>query len=244
MSADNKSFKKYQNVSVSAALLIFCIAALIFAVIPSISKVQELVAETRKLSEETTLLRKKLVTLNSLDEATLRTNLANVLSAVPAERSFPTVFETVESVAAQTGTTVVSMAISGGATLATPAAVSASDKKLGTRTIPFSVTINGSLDAVEQFIALVPNVRRLLRVRVFSIAFPKEEKPLTVMIEMDAFYEPLPTNIGNTKTVLPQLTEEDVGVINRLTLFPLASQESGALPPPLIGKTKENPFSP
>lgn len=244
MSTDNKSFKQYQNVSVSAALLIFCIAAFIFVVIPSVTRIQELVSEMRKLSEETASLQKKLTTLSTLDEATLRTNLANVLSAVPAERSFPTVFETVESVAAQTGTTVVSMAISGGATLATPTAVSASDKKLGTRTIPFSVTINGTLDAVQQFIALVPGVRRLLRVRVFSIAFPREEKPLTVMIEMDAFYEPLPTNIGSTMTVLPTLTEEDVGVINRLTLFPLASQESGSLPPPLIGKTKENPFAP
>ena len=165
----DKLFKKYQNTIVSAVILLFCVLAAIFAVIPSVAKVQQLAADLRVMTEESTALKKKLDTLVTLDEATLRTNLTNVLSAVPAERSFPTVFETVESVAAQTGVSVVSMSISGGASLATPTAsqVSAADKKLGTRTIPFSVTINGSLTGIEQFIALIPQVRRLLRIRVF-----------------------------------------------------------------------------
>jgi len=242
----DKLFRKYQNSIVSGALLLFCVCAALFAVIPSIGKVQQLTADLRVMTEESSALKKKLDTLTSLDEATLRTNLTDVLSAVPAERSFPTVFETVESVAAQTGVSVVNMSISGGASLATPTAsqVSAADKKLGTRTIPFSVTINGSLTGIEQFIALIPQVRRLLRIRVFSIAFPKDDRPLTVIIDMDAFYEPLPASIGSVKTVLPQLTDADFTMINRLTSLPLASQESGALPPPLIGKTKENPFSP
>jgi Tfp pilus assembly protein PilO len=242
----DKLFRKYQNSIVSGVLLLFCILATVFAVIPSIGKIQQLIADLRVMTEETTALKKKLDTLTALDEGTLRTNLTNVLSAVPAERSFPTVFETVESVAAQTGVSVVSMSISGGASLATPAAsqVSAADKKLGTRTIPFSVTINGSLSGIEQFIALIPQVRRLLRIRVFSIAFPKDDRPLTVIVDMDAFYEPLPSTIGNAKAVLPQLTDADFTMINRLTALPLASQESGALPPPLIGKSKENPFSP
>lgn len=242
----DKLFRKYQNTIVSAVILLFCVLAAIFAVIPSVTKVQQLAADLRVMTEESTALKKKLDTLVTLDEATLRTNLTNVLSAVPAERSFPTVFETVESVAAQTGVSVVSMSISGGASLATPAAsqVSAADKKLGTRTIPFSVTINGSLTGIEQFIALIPQVRRLLRIRVFSIAFPKDDRPLTVNIDMDAFYEPLPASIGSAKAVLPQLTETDLAMIEKLTSLPLASQESGALPPPLIGKTKENPFSP
>jgi len=242
----DKLFKTYQNGIISVVLILFCLSATVFAVFPAISKIQEMVGEVRDLSEQTSLLQKKLDTLNALDEDELRLKLTNALSAVPSERSFPTLFETVEGVAAQTGVVVIQMSITGGATLATPSSskISAADKKLGTRTIPFTVTVNGSLSAVEQFIASVPTVRRLLRTRVFSITFPKDLRPLTVSMDMDAFYEPLPTNLGTAKTVLPTLSEAEEAVIVRLSNMPLASQGSGSLPPPLIGKAKENPFAP
>lgn len=217
-----------------------------YAVVPAVGTVQDILLESKTLADETETLQNKLNLLNTLDEETLRVQLTEVLSAVPAERSFPTVFETVEGVAAQTGVTVISMNLTGGATLATPSAskVSAADKKLGTRTIPFSVAINGSLPAVQEFIALIPKVRRLFRIRVFSISFPKDLRPLTVSIEMDAFYEPLPATLGTAKTTLPTLTEADQAMVTRLIELPLATFDSGAMPPPLIGKIKENPFSP
>jgi Tfp pilus assembly protein PilO len=242
----DKLFRTYQNAIFSVILLLFCVVATLFALIPAVQKVQEALLEVEDLTSQTNVLQKKIETLANLDETTLRNQLTNVLSAVPADRSFPTLFETIEGVAAQTGVAIVNVSIESGTTLATGSAakVSAADKKLGTRTIPFSVTVNGSLPTVEQFITLVSNVRRLLRVREFSIAFPKELRPLTVVIEMDAFYEPLPTELGSLRNVLPTLTADDEAVIAKLSEFPLIVQSSAALPPPLIGKVKENPFSP
>ncbi len=242
----DKLFRTYQNLLVSLVLLVFCLVSVIFGVLPSAHKIQELVSQMRDVSESTAGLQKKLDSLVLLDEGTLRQQLSSVLSAVPAERSFPTLFETIEGVAGQTGVAVLQMQISGGTTLATPSAakVSAADKKLGTRTIPFTVTISGSLQAVQQFITVVPGVRRLLRIRTFSISFPRDDRPLTVAIDMDAFYEPLPTSLGSAKSVLPQLTSADDQIIGRLSAMPLISKENGELPPPLIGRVKENPFSP
>lgn len=226
-------------------LLVFCLVSVMFGVVPAAKKVQEGFGEMQTLSEQTATLKKKLTTLNALDEETLRIKLTNVLAAVPADRSFPTLFETVEAVAAQTGVGIIDVSLSGGATLATPSAakLSAADKKLGTRTIPFSVTVKGPLESLEKFIALVPNVRRLLRTRTFSIAFPKEPGAVSVVLGMDAFYEPLPTNLGSAKTVLPLLTAADESIITRLTAMPLAVQ-SAAAPEPVIGKVKSDPFSP
>lgn len=236
----------YQHVIISGVIIVFCLIASIFAVVPAIGTVRETLSNMQTLADETDMLQKKLNILNTLDEDMLRVQLKEVLSAVPAERSFATVFETVEGVAAQTGVSVISMNLVGGATLATPSAskISASDKKLGTRTIPFSVSINGSLSAVQEFIARIPKVRRLFRIRVFSISFPKDLRPLTVSVEMDAFYEPLPSTLGTAKTTLPTLTDADQAMITRLIELPLATFESGAMPPPLIGKIKDNPFSP
>jgi len=242
----DKFLRTYLHIIISCVIIFFCIVAAIFALVPAIGTVHDIFLEVRNLTDETDSLQKKLNTLSGLDEDTLRNQLTQVLSAVPAERSFPTVFETVEGVAAKTGVTVISMNLSGGATLATPSSsqVSAADKKLGTRTIPFSVSINGSLPAVEEFIAMIPKVRRLFRIRVFSISFPKDVRPLTVSIDMDAFYEPLPATIGTAMVVLPTLTQADEAVVARLTELPLATFESGAMPSPIIGKIKENPFSP
>lgn len=241
----NKLFRTYQGAVISVLLLLFCLGSVMFGVVPAAKKVQEGFDEMKVLSEQTVSLKKKLAALDALDEDTLRTKLTNVLAAVPPDRSFPTLFETVEVVAAQTGVSITDLSLSGGATLATPSAakLSAADKKLGTRTIPFSVTVKGPLESLETFIALVPNVRRLLRTRTFSITFPKEAGPVGVVLGMDAFYEPLPTNLGSAKTVLPQLTAADEGIITRLTAMPLAVQ-SAVAPEPLIGKVKSDPFSP
>lgn len=241
-----KFIRVYQHMIISGVIVIFCVIATIFALVPAVGTIQQMLSEGSVLSDETDELQEKLNALNTMDEATIRGQLTEVLSAVPAERSFPTVFETVEGVAAKTGVSVINMNLAGGATLATPSStqVSAADKKLGTRTIPFSVSINGSLTSVQEFIAMIPKVRRLFRIRVFSISFPKDLRPLTVNIEMDAFYEPLPASIGNAKSVLPILTEADQSIVMRLTELPLATFESGAMPPPLIGKIKENPFAP
>ena len=242
----DKFIRTYQSVIVSASLLVFCLIGTVFGVAPSLLKVQELAGEIREISGQTTGLQKKLDALTNLDEETLRRQLTIVLSAVPAERSFPTLFETIEGIAIQSGVNVEQMHLTGGTTLATPSAtkVSAADKKLGTRTVPFSVTISGSLPAVQQFIALAPKVRRLLRIRTFSIAFRRDVRPLTVAIEMDAFYEPLPTSLGTAITLLPALSAADDVIITQLGELPLITQDNGDLPPPLIGRVKESPFSP
>lgn len=236
----------YQHAIVSVSILVFCVLAFLFAVFPALQKTIEIVREYRDVRQQTSVLQKKVEMLTSLSEDTLRGQLATVLSAVPADRSFATLFETVEGVARQTGVTVLDMSIAGSATLATPSAgkVSAADKKLGTRTLPFTVVVSGTLPALQQFITLAPNVRRLLRVRVFSISFPKSERPINISVEMDAFYEPLPVSLGTPKSSLTTLKESDEEVIAKIAQMPHMSESGGALPPPLVGTVKENPFSP
>lgn len=246
MTTLTQTVRTYKDVLMSVAILVFCFLAVFVALIPAVRKTFGLLSEMRTLRDKAQLLTEKLTTLDALSEETLRNDLSTVLSAVPADRAFASLFETVEGVAGRTGVTLVDMSMSGAATLATPSAtkLSAAEKKLGTRTVPFIVTVNGTLSALEQFITLVPNVRRILRIRTFSLTFPKTERPISIMIEMDGFYEPLPTNLGATNATLPRLSEAHETVIARLNDMPLIGGSSTALPPPFIGKVKENPFAP
>ncbi len=246
MTSINKSFRQYQHIIISGVVLIFCLIGVIFGVVPATLKVKEMTDTMALLREESTSLTNKLRTLERFDEFTLQKQLTDILSAVPSDRSFPTLFQTVEGVAAQTGVGIKSMDINSGTSLASGSAskISAAEKKIGTRTVPFTVTVEGPLNALEQFISLSPNVRRLLRIKTFSITIPKDQSAVTTSFDMDAFYEPLPTSLGTTKAILPTLTDADVQVITKLAGFPLITSETAELPPPVVGRVKEDPFSP
>lgn len=246
MNAIPKTLRPYQNLIMSGGIILFCVVGILFAAVPSLVKVKEMIQTTVTLRQEIQALSAKQAILQNLDELSLREQLVNALSAVPAERSFPTLFETVEGVAAQTNVAIKTMSLAGGTTLATPSAakISATEKKLGTRTVPFTVTVQGGMRDLEMFITRAPGVRRLLRIKTFSITFPKDVSPITVSVDMDAFYEPLPTSIGKTGAALPTLTASDEEIITRLSQLPLITSQATEAPPPHVGKVKSDPFSP
>lgn len=243
----NRLLKQYQNIIISIVIIVFCIVGVVAAVVPSVQKIQGLYDEMSSLADQSKMLHDKLSTLSALDENQLRQQLSVLVSAVPSDKSLPTVFSTVEGVAGQAGVSIAGMNIGGDTSLATASATTkqtSQERLIGTRTIPFSVTIDGSLSAVQQFITLAPGVRRLLRIRTFAITFPQGDKQLNIALDMDAFYQPMPTNIGKTNAVLPKMTAEEQGVISKVSQLPLASSDDVSLPPPLIGQMKQDPFSP
>lgn len=243
----NTVLKTYQGLIISGAILLFCAVGFIAAVYPAIGKVQSLWADTTKLSDEVTSLQTKLTALNALDETTLRQELTNVISAVPTDKSLPTMFSTVDGLAAQTNVSVMSMGIGGNTSLASGSAakLTPQDKLIGAQTVPFSVTIQGTLPAIQQFIARAPQVRRLLRIRTFSITFPQDNRPISIALEMDAFYQPSPTSLGKTGTTVEILTDAEQEIITKVSQLPMATGGTDmGLPPPFIGQLKFNPYSP
>ena len=122
-------FKTYQNVIISACIIIFCLVGVVAGVIPAVQKVQALIDQNSTLSAEKEALQKKLAGLSALDEASLRTQLDTLLSAVPSDQSLPTVFSSTEAVAAQTGVSITTMAISENTSLATSSASTAAPKQ-------------------------------------------------------------------------------------------------------------------
>lgn len=232
---------------ISGAILLFCAVGFISAVYPSIGKVQSLWADTAKLSDEATALQTKLTALNALDETSLRQQLTNVISAVPTDKSLPTVFSTLDGLAAQTNVSVMDMSIGGNTSLASGSAskLTPEERLIGAQTVPFSVTIQGTLPAIQQFITRAPQVRRLLRIRTFSITFPQDNRPISIALQMDAFYQPSPTAIGKTGAAIVNLTDSEQAVISKVSQLPMATGGTDmSLPPPFIGQLKFNPFSP
>lgn len=240
-----RKIQLYESLGMSAAILLFCVIGAVVGVVPMIQKIYDNVTALATLTADYNALQKKLTLLSSMDESTLRDDLANALSAVPGDQSIPTMFSTVEALAAQTGVTVSTMQTEGGS-IATSSAGKASslETQLGTRVVPFSVTITGSFDAVEQFIAKAPTIRRLLRIRTFSISFPHDNANISVALAMDAFYEPFPTTIGSANSQIIPLTADEEDTMTKIRALTLVTDQAAvSLPPPQIGKIKDDPFS-
>lgn len=246
MTQFSRIYKDYQHILTSAVLIIFCIIGVVAGVIPAVHTIIDQIGVSRDLAQELDTLQQKIDVLDSLDENVLRQNLQTVLSAVPGDKSLPSVFGTVEGVAAQAGVEITDMNIAGVGSVATQSGTqTALEKQLGTRVLPFAVTIQGSFSAIQQFIFLTPSVRRLLRLRTFSMTFPKQAEVLRVSLQMDAFYEPFPTTLGKLGTVITPLSEKEQLLVDRISQFALINNEATtALPQPALGEGKANPFSP
>lgn len=235
----------YQNIAISGIIVLLSIVGVVVGVIPATQKIFDQIEASGQLAEELDTLQRKIDVLDSLDEDTLRNNLDTVLSAVPGSKSIPTLFTAVEGVAAQAGVEITDMTIAGVGSVSTQSgAQSALEKQLGTRVMPFAVTVQGPISAIQDFIVRTPLVRRLLRLRTFAITFPKEDEVLRVNLQMDAFYEPFPNSLGSLGTVITPLSEKEQALIERVSQFELISGVAAVLPPPSIGAGKTNPFAP
>lgn len=237
--------RTYQSIAISIAVLVFCISAVIGGVIPSVQKVRELFISVSALTKDNTMLKDKTALLDSYSEEDLKQKLVVVLSAVPGDKGLPGLFSTVEAVANTAGVKITDMTVTGGSVASSSAGKqSASEKKVGSHIIPFTVSVIGTASSIQQFIMLAPTVRRLMRIRLFSILFSKSDAELTVTLSMDAFYEPYVTPLGSTSSVLTALSTSELEFIDTLSTFPLVGQVSEAAPATAVTEQKSNPFSP
>jgi hypothetical protein len=231
---------------VSVVILIFCAVGLVAGAIPAGQKIKEQYDTMKVLADTNAAMQKRLDVLNSLDEVTLRNDLATAVSAVPGDKALPSIFSTAEALAVQAGVSLLEMSLSGGGALASASGAvkaTATEKQLGTHIVPFTVTVEGSLPNIQQFIALAPAVRRLLRIRTFAITAPQGDKPLSISVEMDAFYEPFPTSVGGAGTSISPLSAAEESTLAKLGQFPLIGGETTVVQPAAV-PSKNNPFSP
>lgn len=238
--------RTYQQLAVSVAVLVFCVIAFFSGILPSFKTVRDRFIALYALGKDNEQLTQKVELLNRYEEIDLKDKLSVLFSAVPGDKSLPSLFGTVEAVANETGVTIVDMSVSGGLVASASASKqSPLEKKLGSRIVPFTVTVEGSLSNMQQFIINIPLVRRLMRIREFSITFPKNNKPLTVSFLLDAFYEPYETQLGGTGALIKPLNDDELSIIDKLTKFPLmlsANSENQSVASSSTTTVKSNPF--
>ena len=237
----------YQNITLSIGVIIFCLFGYFGGVIPVFGKIQGIFQQKQALLEEREILTNKLTILDRLNEDSLRADLTTILTAVPTDKSVPSLFRAVEGVANATGVSVSTITVAGVGNVATGSAQpgqTAVEKQIGAHVTPFVVNILGSFDNVQDFITMAPQVRRLMRIRTFALQFPKDDTPLNVSLDMDVFYEPLPTSLGAVSQPIFDLTPQEKQALLTISDYPNAGIVSDIGETPSAPVTKPNPFLP
>lgn len=245
MASVAKIIRPYKHILVYSAILCASGLTLFLGIIPAFRATTTLYSELRELSVKVTALRGKLTMLQSLDEESLRNQLGSLITGIPQHKSLPTVFTTLESIGAQSGVTLTEMSFAVAGPLATQAASrqTVEEKKLGASLLPFSVSAEGQLTQMRDFLALVVGVRRILRIRTATLITPVDAV-VKARLDIDAFFAPFPAAIAQSAEKLEPLSAKDEEMLAKVGAIPVAGQPESDVPSLTTLPTKNDPFSP
>ena len=226
--------RNYSSVFGWAILCIASTSAIIFVGIPTITRTVSSYNQMKTLKEEVSMLRQKAAILRSLDDSVLSNSLENLFSAVPIDKSLPTIFTTVESLASQSNVGLTELSLSQAGAIASQSAQSATKSKDSKNVLSFSAHITGSIDQVKTFLTTAPAIRRLIRVKELSVSF-EDDTNAAAALTMESFYLPLGIPLALDSQALELLSEPEERLMSRVAAFPLiftafsASTSSGVL---------------
>lgn len=234
----------YQGFVVSGAILLFGTVALIFAVLPGIRATRDLYENLNVIKKDSEVLSHKLQLLEGLREDDLRNRLVALLSAVPQDKSVPTIFSSVEGLSRESGVSILDMSIANPGSLATPAAMRQSpvEKKIGASTLPFSLTATGTYDQIRAFVSEVNKVRRFFDVTSFTLTIA-DAGVTRVSLSLAAYYQPLPTKVGSIEAPVAALSKKEEEVLTKVVEYPDVSQVVSQPLAPTFSGGKRNPFA-
>lgn len=104
----------------------------------------------------------------------------------------------------------------------------------------FTISAQGTLEAVKALLAQTINVRRLLRVKHFAINVSDAEQ-VSIKMDMEAFFAPLP-RLGASGEVSP-LSEKEQQQLGNIVSIPLLGQDVSTDVPTAPTELKADPFA-
>lgn len=249
MNSYKRLFKRYQGFGVSFIIIVVIVVGVFVGVLPAFAAIISMRKNVSDLSNQITILRQKASILESIDEEAYKAYLTELSLAVPTDKSLTSLFATIDGLSQETGVTLSNFTLTKPGSIATESAkrLTNDERKVGSSFLPFTLTVSGTYDQIRTFVERSVLVRRFFRIRHFSISFDQKET-FSVHMGMDAYYAPLPTNLGSASQTVDSLTESDQAVIERVLGMPVlgkdsisASTEESTVP--VETAPREDPFS-
>lgn len=248
MRAIRRFLRQYQSFVISIAVILFSVIALFVGLIPGVQKTADLISETTALRKSVATLTEKQRILSELDITLLTGYAKDAIAAVPADKSLGSLFSTVDALTAKESVTVTAVSLGTVGSVATESAkkLSTDEQKIGVNIIPFSIIIEGPIDRVRNVVDQAVKIRRFFRVRSFDLTFDTKTSVTRSTLSMDAYYVPDPKTLSKVTDALTTLTAEEIEILDKVSAFPLLTQESPVSDIPVVQTqpVTVDPFAP
>ena len=236
-----RRFIRLHKPLVAHSILLFIgVIGLFTALVPSVQKSIMLVRDLQTMNKEIGSIQKKVTTLSLLDEGGLEKSAHDVLSAVPADKSVSTLLSTVEALAGKNNLYISDMSVEGIGTLATGSGTQPTQPE--GNSLSETITLQGELIQLRNFLSDCVRVRRLMRVKNMEITSLPKSTLITAKITLEFFYLPFPATLGKASDPLEPFSQKELGVLAKLASYPVSY--AGSMQPIYIDDASVTPNVP
>lgn len=210
-----------------------------FYLMPAVNGIADVNREIKENQETLAALTTKVSALEGFDDVELKTKTDLLLKVLPAEKDAPAVLMAVKAMGADSGVIVEEVGIDPGEVStgsAEQVAAKIADPKYE---MPITISASGSKESLKSFLSSMESTFPLFAVSKVNF-FISGGDLLRSSIVLSTYYLPLPKELGDVKSALPVINQEEERAYQRVTTYKVipSFQEPGA-----VQSGKENPFS-
>lgn len=222
-----KIYQNYRLYIFPAVVAFSSLILIVFIIYPQIISLIENSAIQKNTLNKSKLLEVKAETLESLDLGELNVKVSSALNSYPTDKDSVYALSIIQRVVNQLGFKVISLSLG-----------SIGIKNTSTQSYSFKLEISGPISLLPSLLTGIENSPRLMRISGVEVGSTNASSVVNVSLALDMLYAAAPTGFGSIDSPLPDLSEKDNEVIDRLARISLPSVQT-----PFFGlRGKANPF--
>lgn len=227
--------RKYEILLASAAVLLLVVILFFNMLLPNLNRANQIHAESGRLSKKVESLKKKDVTLSSLDYQAYRDLFLKLNQVLPEGKDYVSLINTFSLLEQKSGVTVVRTDFQLGV-VSTSSANFTRAAGSSAFVIPISIELVGDFSAIRKFLEEVANLAGRLMIFDDMAVTIKSDGTLDTTFTGQAFFYPLPTSLAAIDAPLPRLEKSAELILKNISERELPSESMVELDKASIGK--------
>ncbi len=229
---DNKTLNKSLYLVLPVISILVVLAIAMIWVQPKIANILQTQTQIADEQSKQTMLDTKIETLDALSKSRtdLLAQLTDVNIALPTQKDIPALIIQLQRIAQESDVAIQGIQLTPGKLVNDSAPTS----KTGPD-VAISLGIQGNYESLKTFLGKIVKGKRLINMEAISMSATAADNDgtLTVTLNMNTFYQPLPAKPGDETEEVPVLTKAERDVYENLktyTAYQVASTTGDASP--------------
>lgn len=204
---------------VYSVLLFLGVIALFVGLLPALQESYTLIRDLQTLQDEINRIQQKVTMLSSLNQEEVDRRSQDVLLAVPTDKSVSTLLSSVEAVASKNDLSIADLSIETIGSLATGSGKQ--QTKPEGNTLTETVSLQGSLTQLRNFLSDVVKVRRLMTVKNMTLTAVPKSSLMTAQLSIEVYYQPFPATIGKATDPIEPFSQKEMSTLDTIASYPV-----------------------